>query len=244
MEMRDVAADVTSQTDGQLGSKPGSGVDIQTQRRVVKPTAKALADKLDRLQNGRKNKLNKASAIKRSMHGLMSKGDKTEVQNALDEFIEVCEDAKSMHESLLVLLPGDEKEKHKVWFKAKMLSNNECIADAKRWVSCNEGDQNEFVDDINPEDSVSNVGSKWSSQRSGKSGKLSTTSSARLKAEAKRAALMAQAAALKARHALEEEELQLKRKKEQLEMETKLAASAAMLAVFKASDLKSSSQAP
>ena len=68
METRDVAADVTSGTDGQIASKSGSvasGVETQAQKRVVKPTAKALADKLDRLQNGRKSKLNKASAIKK-----------------------------------------------------------------------------------------------------------------------------------------------------------------------------------
>lgn len=141
----------------------------------------------------------------------------------------------------MVLLPGDEKEKHEVWFKAKMLSNNDCIANAKWWVSSNEDDTNErgVVDYIHIEDSVSNVGSKRSSQGSVTSGRSNTTSSARFKAE--RAALMDQAAALKARHALDEEEQQLKRKKEELELEIKLAASAARLAVLQASDLKSSS---
>lgn len=43
-------------------------------------------------------------------------------------------------------------------------------------------------------------------------------------------------AALKERHALEEQEQQIKRRKEQLELETELAASTAKLAVLQASD--------
>lgn len=102
----------------------------------------------------------------------MLKGDKNKVQNALDDLIEMCEEAKCMHDSLLVLLPCDEKEKHEIWFKAKMLANDECIANMKMWVSSNEStahekDDDVVDDDINPDDSVSNVGSKRSSQRRG-----------------------------------------------------------------------------
>lgn len=50
--------------------------------------------------------------------------------------------------------------------------------------------------------------------------------------------------ALKAKHALEEDKQQLRRKKGQLELETELAAFTAKLAVLKASDQKGSSQAP
>lgn len=97
-------------------------------------------------------------------------------------------------------------------------------------------------DDVNPDDSISNVGSQCSSHRSGLS-KLSTTSSVRIQAEAERAALMARAAALKERHALEEREQQLRRQREELDLETELAASTAKLAVLQASELKGSSQA-
>lgn len=50
--------------------------------------------------------------------------------------------------------------------------------------------------------------------------------------------------ALKERQALEEQEQQLRRKRERLDLEMDLAASTAKLAILKASDLKSSSQAP
>lgn len=90
---------------------------------------------------------------------------------------------------------------------------------------------------------VSNVASKHSSRKSSCGGKSSTTSSARIKAEADRAALLAHVAALKEKHALEEQEQQLKRRREQLELEAMLAASTAKLAVLQASDVQSFSKA-
>ncbi len=155
----------------------------------------------------------------------------------------MCDDAKGAHVSLIGILPDDEKEKHNTWFKAKMIPNDELIAYVKKWVSDAElilkGDddvdgvenKSNYEDDVNPDDSVSNVASKHSSRKSTQSGKSSTTSSARVKAEAERAGLLAQAAALQEMHALEEQEQQLKRKRQQLELEAKLAASAAKLAV-------------
>lgn len=69
----------------------------------------------------------------------------------------------------------------------------------------------------------------------------STTSPAAIKVEAEKAALIARAAALKERHALEEQEQQLRRKREPLEVESEMAASNAKLAVLQASDGRSSS---
>lgn len=76
------------------------------------------------------------------------------------------------------LLPDDEKEKHDIWFKAKMISNDELISDVKRSVTCSEqhalkGNDDDDDDDdhdngnddgVNPEDSVSNVASKHTKQ--------------------------------------------------------------------------------
>ncbi|KAK0152604.1 hypothetical protein N1851_005873 [Merluccius polli] len=244
MEMQDAAPDNTG-TDMRTASQPSSvtsGLEPQTQKRVIKLTAKALAEKLDRLQTIRKARLNKATTIRKTIQGYMSNGEKTQVQNALGELIGVCEDVKCIHESLLFLLPSDEAEKHETWFKAKMMFNDECVNDVKKWISGNEGcvKANENVeDDIKPDDSVSNIGSKCSAKTGG-SGGSSTASSARVKAEAERAALVARAAALKEQHALEEQEQQLRRRREQLQVEAELAASAAKLAVLQASSGKGS----
>lgn len=61
----------------------------------------------------------------------------------------------------------------------------------------------------------------------------SSTSSARVKAEAKHAALLARVSALRKRQELEAEELRLKAKREQLELDTEAAASNAELKVLK-----------
>ena len=95
--------------------------------------------------------------------------------------------------------------------------------------------------DIRPEDSVSNVSSKGSKHQGCSSvhSRDSCVLSVRLKAKAKRASLLQSAAALRKMHELcaEEDALQierakLKRRKEQLEVEAKLAAATAELSVF------------
>lgn len=117
----------------------------------------------------------------------MAKGDKRKVESALDDLLEICDDTTCLHESVLGLLARDEVEKHEMRFKAKLLPNNECVAEVKLWLSCNKATffQNEIVEDI-----VSNVESSCSS-------KSSRTSSSRLKAEVNKAALVACMAVLK-----------------------------------------------
>lgn len=96
-------------------------------------------------------------------------------------------------------------------------------------------------EDIDPNDSVSNVG-KYSN-KGYTSNRQSTTSSVKIKAATEGAALVTRMAALKERHALEEQEQQIKRKKEQLASETELAASDAKLAVLQVSEGQGRSQA-
>ena len=171
--------------------------DTQTSKRVVKLSAKAVADRLDRLQNGRKIKLNKASNLRKTIQGLMQNGKLSEVQKSLDGFIELCDEIRCMHDSLMILLPHEEEEKHETWFKAKMMFNDEFTESVKQWVkskgnhvSGNEGMGNLNTDDgvnhdgvdnddIDPNDSVSNVGKH--SNKSITSNRSSTTSSAQIK---------------------------------------------------------------
>ena len=75
-------------------------------------------------------------------------------------------------------------------------------------------------DDIKPCDSVSNIGSRWSGKRSsaGSRSSVSTTSSARIKAEADMAALMARQRLLKDKHTLEEQEELLRKTRSNLHL--------------------------
>ncbi len=236
---------------GNLDTVTVTDGEAQSSKRVVKLSVKALAARLERLQNGRKAKLNKAGNVKKTIQGLMQSGKHADVQNALDGYIELRDEARWMHDSIMILLPESEKEKHETWFKAKIMFIDEFIENTQRWVSENEsvvdnegklegGDENDDEnvenpeDNINPDDSVSNTGKR------SKASKISTTSSAQIKAEAERAALVARMTALKEQHALEEQEQQIRRRKEQLKLETELAASTAKLAVLQASDGRSS----
>ncbi|MEQ2242629.1 hypothetical protein ILYODFUR_037877, partial [Ilyodon furcidens] len=86
--------------------------------------------------------------------------------------------------------------------------------------------QHDIQDDVLPSDSVSNQGSKSSS-------KVSSTSSVRLRLEAEMAALLTRQNMLKEKHAIEEQEEQLRKRKEQLQLQAEIAAIAAKVNVLK-----------
>lgn len=216
------------------------------QKRVVKLTAKAFAEKLERLQNDRRIVLNKASKLRDALQCFVRKNDKLQVECVFNDLLKKCDEAKGIHASVMSMLPTDEQDKHDVWFKAKMIANNDFISKVQLWLSkCDESvtlDAATGIDDgVNPEDSVSNVASRRSG-RSASSGRSSTASS-RIKAAAEKAALQARLAALKDKHALEEQEQQIRRRKEQQELETMIAESTAKLAVLQASDNQSCAKA-
>lgn len=64
----------------------------------------------------------------------MQNGKNAEVQSALDAYTELCDDIKCTHDSIMSLLPLDKKAKHETCFKAKMMFNDEFIADTQEWV--------------------------------------------------------------------------------------------------------------
>lgn len=115
----------------------------------------------------------------------------------------------------------------------------------QKWLTHKNKNENEIIDDLLRDDSVSNVASKHSSRQSSGSRKSSSsTASARIKAKAERAALVARAAALKEKHMLEEQEQQLRRRRKQLELEAELAASTAKLAILNAAGQQKCIQTP
>jgi hypothetical protein len=77
--------------------------------------------------------------------------------------------------------------------------------------------------DIRPEDSVSNAGSRAGSKESGDQHVQIIKTASRARASAKKAILEAQSASLAKRQALQEEQLRLQQKADQLDLETELA---------------------
>lgn len=134
------------QTEMQAVSKPSS---VNVGDHKVSKRAELLVDKLTTLQADRKSKLDNASIIRKSMQGL--KNQKSQLQNALKELVETCNDAKRIHESLLSVLPIDEKEKHETWFKAKMIANNDVISETKGFVAKCSENGNFALSTVSPE---------------------------------------------------------------------------------------------
>lgn len=245
-----------SETANELGKRP------------VKLTVKALEEKILSHQKERNLRIKKLYKLRKEVEQLMlSKENVSDVQIIYDTFLKLSVETTELHESLKPLLPKEEMSKQNQWFEFEMNSNTEIIKRIKEWLldikeqSKGVDDDGDFDDDdevdsaaplmtvitdeIGPNDSVSNVGGKrctsasCSSHRSLKS----STSSAYLKAEAERAALLARAATLKEKHELEVQEEQIRQKKEVLELQSQIAVHTAKVKVLKyrGSDVQSSS---
>ncbi|KAK0131615.1 hypothetical protein N1851_033674 [Merluccius polli] len=194
-------------------------------KRAIKMTPKAYLEKLDKLQKERKSNLNKATNLQKHILGLMNAGEsKHKVQCEFMKYIHVIREATGAHDALLSILPSEDKERHITWFKAKMLNVNDFIEEVNAWTSPM---MSESVEGVTEE--VHRSHSRSGSSRSSRS----STSSARRQAEAERAALAIQAAALPEKHAVEEEEEKLRKKKEMIELNAQLAAADAKIAVLK-----------
>lgn len=89
----------------------------------VKLTEKALFFKIEGLERARKPKLKEAAAFKGLILKLLCEpGYNNEVKSNFDKYYSLVNDAKDARTALVKLLPLDKKEKHEIWFKAKLLS--------------------------------------------------------------------------------------------------------------------------
>ena len=263
------------------------------ENRTVKLTAKALACKMETLQKQRQSNVTKMKELSHEIKGLMKSDENAKkVQFKLDELKQLHENATATHESVIVLLPKEEKVTQNEWFGRIIKHNTDFNDDVQTWLSeierpCQQArnvttdvltaqsvifpipteeeapaelkgniphsdvqpaipsQQNKAIsdmqDEINPSDSVSNITNRSHKSHSSCS-RLSTTSSACIKAEVEMAALIVQQQMLKDKHAIEAQEEQLKRKeeqlrrkKEQLELDGNLAATMAKMKILRAS---------
>ncbi|XP_032416528.1 uncharacterized protein LOC116718567 isoform X3 [Xiphophorus hellerii] len=232
--MSDVLKAQSTKSDLEISSK-----------RSIKLTEKGLMSYIKMCQDKRNAKLKQARRIMDDLNVLMESNDKADsVNSLLATFIQCSQDAEASHKTLTSLpLPYDELMKQNEHFQNKMSSYHEFTELVRGWLcerekpfvqpSADDYDQgkNDVDNAINPEDSASNVRSVKSKSGSQVS-RVSSTSSARIKAEAERAALLERAAGLKKKHQLEAQEEKLKQEKEQLELETELAAANAKLRVL------------
>lgn len=215
------------------------------EKREVKPTAKGMEDTLQRKIGSRRAKLSQLTAKKNEMLHLMDDDGNLEViktklavefNHIFGEFCELNVSVKELFRQIVSEKDMDNDQQH--WFEPKANSFREFSEQVDVWIN-EVQDRIEEARKVNenflPSDSVSIAASRKSRQSKASSAHsfASSASSARLKAEMERAALVAQAAGLKQKHALEEQEAEFKSEKEELEINTALAAADAKLKVLR-----------
>ncbi len=237
-------------------------------KRSVKLTAKALANKVESLQKERKMYVNKIKDLIPAMKGLMkSRENAQELKSHLKTLTQRLDCAVNLHQTIIPLLPEDEKVKQNEWFSSIEKYSSTFKNKVTQWMDEMEhvpnlvGNDLEAAqdtgpsttleglqDEVKPSDSISNVESRrcaksatsGKSSGSGKRSSVSGTSSARIKAEADLAALMARQKLLQDKHALEEEEQQIRKRKEKLMLDEEIAASLAKVSVLRAASTSGS----
>lgn len=207
-----------------------------SQRRAPKPTESAKEDKLLRLRNRRQGKL---SLLTRKMHdiqGMKAVEDnveiiKTEMSHSFHRIL--CE-FKDANDEVIQNLPEEEREDDQSnWYDPKCEVFEKFMAETEQWITetCKGHPEEDLNNAIRPQDSVSVTFTEGARSKHSSTAR-STTSSARAKAKAEHAALLARADALKKRQEIDAEVAKLQAKREDAELEADIAASTARLKVL------------
>ncbi len=194
------------------------------QKRAPKPTEKAVEEKIRRLKGERKGKLAQITKQKNDLAKLKENEHNVNFIKDVEllRFERCLKQYERINEELCELIDEDDKKADQDAYENRFSEFQQFIEDTNKWIADVLKDEE---DDIRPHDSVSKANSVVS--------QTSSTTSAILRIKAEREALLAKAAAMKKREAIEQEETRLRIRKEQLELETELAASDAKLKVYK-----------
>lgn len=213
----------TGEKEGVKSSASSSGKEMESVEHVSK------------LKNARKGKLSQLTKRKNIMLQLMEDvSGIQEVQENLQKYTQLIAEFKSVHKAYQEQLTEDDIKKDQCeWFEPKMTEINTFLSFVSEWLTgASKPSEAEprVEEEVSAKDSVSQVSLKSRS---------SSVASARIFAEAERAAIMVKAAALKEKHDLEAQEsaLQnemqaLKQKREAFELKTQLAISSSKIAIL------------
>lgn len=158
--------------------------------------------------------------------------DKVESET-LQGFYKLHEEFILLNNNVAQMLPEDEANTDQCdWYESKAATIKQFLHETESWIQ----ERKRYVqneEEVTPHDSVSVIAdlrrqrskSRSSSSTEGSSVVSNTSSVARMKEEAKRAALLAQAESLKRKKAIQLQEAKLKAELEELEIETAIAAS-------------------
>uniref|UniRef100_A0A8C8DI38 Uncharacterized protein n=1 Tax=Oryzias sinensis TaxID=183150 RepID=A0A8C8DI38_9TELE len=114
-------------------------IKMERDKRLIKPTAKALANKIEKLQHERKIAVNKMKSLIPEMKSLMkTKENVSHVQSCFKKLNQFCVTAIASHDVLMPLLMEDEQNGQNEWFDSIMTYANAFKEDVERWLSGSE----------------------------------------------------------------------------------------------------------
>ncbi len=193
-------------------------------------------EKFNQLCATRRGKLGVCTRKMNEIREAMNSGNVEAVSTGLEELNVALNDFRNVHQSVQVLLDEEEsKSDNDDWYLPKIQTFETFLKEVATWKVV----QKDLQAVISPSDSISNVsGSKRKSSRSiaSSSSKTTSVSSARLRAEAEKAALLQRTEGLKKKHALELERIEVQNAMERVELETELAAVHAKMRVLQSFD--------
>ncbi|XP_054869314.1 uncharacterized protein LOC129349591 [Amphiprion ocellaris] len=225
------------------GMEETVGLNVEKNKRVVKSTQKGLEHNLQLRISSRKAILGQLTEKRSELHALMD--DDANVENIKGELLTKYEglinklSEINVHVKDLFCQIGCEENMNtdqRDWYEPRISQHLNFVKDVNVWIQAAKLRQEEskrISDELKPEDSVSVTSKKSKRSKCVSSASTSSAHSERLKIELERAALLAKTAALKRKQALEEQELQLKAEKEELELQAGLDAADARLAVLR-----------
>ncbi|XP_039467664.1 uncharacterized protein LOC120440088 isoform X2 [Oreochromis aureus] len=186
-------------------------------KRAQKYTERGLEDQLGRHINARRSKLSQLTLKMNKIRGLMKENESLDiVDEHLSNFSKLHEEFLQANDDVLSLLPEDERNVvQMLWLNPKKEQFSGFMTEVEKWIILT---RHQYQDGVSPDDSVSvtarptakksgtSVRRSSVSSRSSRWSRVLSVSSVWQKEEAERAALLARAASLKQRQALDIEE--------------------------------------
>ena len=174
-----------------------------------------------KMRSARKYKLSQLTRRMNILKELMKDNMVTEeFEENINKYTSLLGDFKDAHLSYQALLNGsDEMSESENWYQTKMCSVNEFVDDVLKWKSgltTRPDDQGIALGDSASVGWRSKPHSHSGASTKSKGSMHSSVSSARIRAEAEKAAAMTELKALKDKHALEEEEESLSKRMEEI----------------------------
>ncbi len=197
----------------------------------------------------RASRAGKASHLTRRMNivnSLMDDDDGScldEVKGNMVKFNELLNDFKALHASYVEMLDeGAKKEDDEKWYQPRCAQIISFLDTATKWISAVETRTffglAEAPSSVTLEECESaNCGDVDTRSIKSVKSSASSSSSLRISAEAERAALVAKALKLQEKHAIEEQEQMLRKRRETLELQTEIAATTAKINYLKEAEM-------